>query len=143
MRKPQTYLKEKFLRTATGVGLSWDLFKNTVYWIVKGKIAFKNVINQMVEIGVGSFPVVFLTSIFTGMVLALQTGLASRRILGEPVYVGTVVAFSMLKELGPVLSSVILSGRVGASIAAELGTMKVTEQIEALFTLGTNPVRYL
>jgi phospholipid/cholesterol/gamma-HCH transport system permease protein len=98
---------------------------------------------QMVEIGWRSAPVIVLTSFFTGMVLALQTGSSSRNIFNEPVYIGTVVGFSLVKELGPVLTAIVIAGRVGASIAAELGTMKVTEQIDALYTLGTNPVRYL
>ncbi len=98
---------------------------------------------QMVEIGMRSFPVIGLTSLFTGMVLALQAGTSSKNIFNEPVYIGTVVGFSLIKELGPVLTAIVISGRVGASIAAELGTMKVTEQLDALYTLGTNPVKYL
>jgi phospholipid/cholesterol/gamma-HCH transport system permease protein len=77
------------------------------------------------------------------MVLALQTGYSFRKVFNEPIYVGTVVGLSLTKELGPVLTAVVVAGRVGAAIAAELGTMKVTEQLDALYTLGTNPVRYL
>jgi len=77
------------------------------------------------------------------MVLALQTGFSFRKVFNEPLYVGTVVGLSLTKELGPVLTAVVVAGRVGAAIAAELGTMKVTEQIDALYTLGTNPVKYL
>ncbi len=119
------------------------LFHQIIKWMFTKPIEFKNIYHQMVEIGVNSLPVTSLTALFTGMVLALQTGSASKNILNEPLYVGTAVAFSMVKELGPVLTSIVISGRVGASIAAELGTMKVTEQIDALHTLGTNPVKYL
>src|SRR5262249_28721418 len=102
-----------------------------------------SVIDQMVAMGVDSLAVTTLTSLFTGMVLALQTGFSFRKVFNEPLYVGTVVGLSLTKELGPVLTAVVVSGRVGAAIAAELGTMKVTEQLDALYTLGTNPVRYL
>ena len=97
----------------------------------------------MAEIGVSSFAVVGLTSLFTGMVLAFQSGFSFIKVFNEPLYVGSVVGLSLVKELGPVLTSVVLAGRVGASITAELGTMNVTEQIDALYTLGTSPVRYL
>jgi phospholipid/cholesterol/gamma-HCH transport system permease protein len=103
----------------------------------------KIVFQQMEEIGVNSFPVTALTSLFTGMVLALQTGFSFRKVFNEPIYVGTVVGLSLVKELGPVLTAVVVSGRVGAAIAAELGTMKVTEQLDALYTLGTSPAKYL
>lgn len=102
----------------------------------------KNIIKQMQEIGVRSLPVVFITAIFTGMVLALQTYTGFKRFGAESV-VATVVAMSMTRELGPVLTALIVAGRAGAAMAAELGTMRVTEQIDALETLATNPVKYL
>ena len=97
----------------------------------------------MGRIGVESFPVTAMTSFFTGMVLALQTGATSKHFFNVPLFVGTVVSFSIVMELGPVMTAIVVSGRAGAAIAAELGTMKVTEQIDALYTLGTDPVRYL
>src|SRR5207248_2206740 len=112
-----------------------------IYWLRSAER--ENVMAQMVSVGVDSMPVTILTSLFTGMVLALQTGFSFRKVFNEPVYVGTVVGLSLVKELGPVLTAVVVAGRVGAAIAAELGTMKVTEQLDALYTLGTNPVRYL
>jgi len=133
----------RILRLATGVGQAAALVIDTFSWIGKGVFGGRNTVIQMTEIGWSSAPVIALTSLFTGMVLALQTGSSSRNIFNEPVYLGTVVGFSLVKELGPVLTSIVISGRVGASIAAELGTMKVTEQLDALSTLGTNPVRYL
>ena len=111
--------------------------------IFKLEINYKNTIDQMVEVGWRSTPIVILTSFFTGMVLALQVGNATSNLFNEPVYVGTVTGFSMVIELGPVLTSIVVTGRVGAAITAEIGTMKVTEQLDALYTLGTSPVRYL
>lgn len=102
----------------------------------------KNTIKQMLEVGVRSMPVVLVTAIFTGMVFALQTYTAFKR-FGAVELVGTVVALSMTRELGPVLTGLIVAGRAGAAMAAELGTMRVTEQIDALETLATNPVKYL
>jgi phospholipid/cholesterol/gamma-HCH transport system permease protein len=96
----------------------------------------------MEEVGIRSFPVVTITSAFTGMVLALQSFTGFKRFDAETM-VGTVVALSMTRELGPVLTGLMVSGRVGSAMAAELGTMRVTEQIDALFTLGTNPIQYL
>ena len=97
---------------------------------------------QMVEIGYYSLPVVGLTAIFTGMVLALQSHTGFARFSAEGA-VSTVVVISMTRELGPVLASLMVAGRVGAAMAAELGTMRVTEQIDALSTLSTNPFKYL
>lgn len=134
---------QTILETAAGVGKGANLLFQTLYWISRGKIDWRNTVIQMMEVGWESFPVIALTSLFTGMVLALQTGASSSNIFNEPVYIGTVVGFSLVKELGPVLTCIVISGRSGASIAAEIGTMKVTEQLDALYTLGTNPVRYL
>lgn len=99
--------------------------------------------HQIYEIGVRSTPVCLMTSAAVGMVLALQTGMASISVLNEPAYIGTVVTFSLIKELGPILTAVVLVGRVGAAITAEIGTMRVTEQIDAMYTLGTEPIKYL
>ncbi len=102
----------------------------------------KSIVRQMVEIGIRSLPVVLITAIFTGMVFALQTYTGFKRFGAEAV-VGTVVALSMTRELGPVLTGLIVAGRAGAAMAAELGTMRVSEQIDALETLATNPIKYL
>ncbi|MDI6641157.1 MAG: ABC transporter permease [Elusimicrobiota bacterium] len=136
-------LSQRFANLLIGLGKSVVLFQNTVFAIFQRPLETKNIISQMLETGVRSLPVTSLTSLFTGMVLALQTGYSSRYVFNEPLYVGTVVAFSLIKELAPVLTAVVVTGRVGAAITAELGTMKVTEQIDALYTLGTNPVKYL
>ena len=97
---------------------------------------------QLLEIGYFSLPVVGLTAIFTGMVLALQSYTGFARFSAEGA-VATVVVLSMTRELGPVLAALMVAGRMGASMAAEIGTMRVTEQIDALTTLSTNPYKYL
>jgi phospholipid/cholesterol/gamma-HCH transport system permease protein len=97
---------------------------------------------QMVDIGYYSLPVVGLTAIFTGMVLALQSYSGFARFSAESA-VATVVVISITRELGPVLAALMVAGRIGASMAAEIGTMRVTEQIDALTTLSTNPYKYL
>ncbi len=133
----------QFLDFASMLGRVTQLIVQTSQWIARGAVDTRTTVQQMIEIGINSSPVIGLSSLFTGMVLALQTGASSRNIFNEPIYIGTVVGFSLVKELGPVLTAVVMAGRVGASIAAEIGTMKVTEQVDALYTLGTNPVRYL
>lgn len=97
---------------------------------------------QMIEIGYYSLPVVGLTAIFTGMVLALQSFTGFARFSAESA-IPNVVVISITRELGPVLAGLMVAGRVGAAIAAEIGTMRVTEQIDALTTLSTNPLKYL
>ncbi len=119
------------------------LLYRTFFWIFKSNTNKRNFFLQLQEMGARTFPVTSLTLLFTGMVLALQTGYAFIRVFNEPLYVGRLVSASIVKELGPVMTAVVFSGRVGAAVAAELGTMKVTEQIDALYTLGTNPVKYL
>lgn len=136
-------VSKKIYVSIESIGELSTMFYKTILYILKGIINRKNTIDQMFEVGVRSFPVIGLTSLFTGMVLALQTGASSRNIFNEPLYIGTVVGFSLVKELAPVLTAVVISGRVGAAIAAEIGSMKVTEQLDALYTLGTNPIKYL
>lgn len=97
---------------------------------------------QMVDIGYYSLPVVGLTAAFTGMVLALQSYTGFSRFSAEGA-VATVVVLSVTRELSPVLAGLMVAGRIGAAMAAEIGTMRVTEQIDALSTLSTNPIRYL
>ncbi len=103
---------------------------------------FHDVVEQLDAIGWGSLTVVLLTGIFTGAVLALQSGLTLDQFGARPV-VGRLVSASMVKELGPVLTALMLAGRVGSGIAAELGSMVVTDQINALRALGTDPIRKL
>jgi phospholipid/cholesterol/gamma-HCH transport system permease protein len=99
-------------------------------------------VRQMEQIGVRSLGVAGITTIFTGMVLALQTAL-SLPSLGIKYYIGSVVAKSLVRELGPVLTALIVGGRIGSGMTAEIGTMKVTEQIDALRSMATDPVKKL
>jgi len=97
---------------------------------------------QMDTIGVGSINIVVLTGLFTGMVLALQTAL-SLETFGAKNYVGRVVSLSMVRELGPVLTALMVAGRMGSGIAAELGSMVVTDQVNAMRAMGSDPIRKL
>lgn len=103
---------------------------------------FKHVIRQMAHLGVDSLLIVKLTTLFTGMVLTVQTAHEFIK-YGAQASVGGVVAIAMGRELSPVLTGVVVAGRVGAAIAAEIGSMKVTEQIDALRVMATNPIAYL
>jgi len=100
------------------------------------------ILRQMIEIGYFSLPVVGLTTIFAGMVLALQSYTGFSRFSAEGA-IANVVVLSITRELGPVLAGLMVTGRIGASMAAEIGTMRVTEQLDALTTLSTNPFKYL
>lgn len=102
----------------------------------------RHVVRQFIDIGYYSLPVVGLTALFTGMVLALQSYTGFARFNAEGA-VASVVALSVTRELAPVLAGLMVAGRIGASMAAEIGTMKVTEQLDALRTLSTNPFQYL
>jgi phospholipid/cholesterol/gamma-HCH transport system permease protein len=103
---------------------------------------FRDVVEQFESIGIGSLTVVLLAGFFTGAVLALQTGITLDQFGARP-FVGRLVSASMVKELGPVLTGLMLAGRIGSGIAAELGSMVVTDQINALRALGTDPIRKL
>ena len=118
------------------------LLSDTIRKMVTPPYDIPNAIKQMQEVGVRSLPVVLVTGLFTGMVLALQSYTGFKR-FGAETLVGTVVGLSMTREMGPVLTGLIVAGRAGAAMAAELGTMRVTEQIDALETLATNPIKYL
>lgn len=109
---------------------------------VRPPFYLRNLVDQLWTIGYNSLPVVGLTAVFTGAVLALQSYTGFSR-FAAPSAIPTVVVVSITRELGPVLASLMVAGRVGAAIAAELGTMRVTEQIDALETLATNPMKYL
>ncbi|MDE1146110.1 MAG: ABC transporter permease [Azospirillaceae bacterium] len=100
------------------------------------------ILRQMREIGYNSLPVVGLTALFTGMVLALQSYNGFARFNASSA-IATVVVLSITRELGPVMAGLMVAGRVGAAMAAEIGTMRVTEQVDALSTLSTNPYKYL
>lgn len=114
-----------------------------IYWTFNRRYDAKNLFNQMYEVGVSSFPIILITAFATGMVLALQLGLVMKNWFGYPLFVGMTVSFSFAKELSPILTSIIIAGRIGAAITAEIGSMKITEQIDALYSLGAHPIQYL
>ncbi|MEM7816755.1 MAG: ABC transporter permease [Candidatus Aenigmatarchaeota archaeon] len=131
----------KFIR---GITL---LFLETLYWIFLGPFKGKsprleNIFSQMIFTGIRSILIVFFVTLFTGIVLAMQTAYQLEK-MGAVLYVASLVAISLCRELSPVLTSLVVAGRVGSSISAELGTMKVSEQIEALETMAIDPVRFL
>ncbi|HET7704493.1 MAG TPA: ABC transporter permease [Thermoanaerobaculia bacterium] len=131
-----------FIRFSEQTGLWFRMLWRTMVWGIKSPYEVREWSRQMVRVGVDSIPVVFLTTMFTGMVLALQTYTGFQRVHAEN-FVGSVVALAMLRELSPVLVGLMVTGRVGSSMAAEIGTMRVTEQLDALKALATDPVHYL
>jgi phospholipid/cholesterol/gamma-HCH transport system permease protein len=134
----QTWLKKAALEMQEYV----RLLAASARGVVTPPIYYHDIVEQFDAIGVGSMTVVLLTGFFTGAVLALQSGLTLDQFGARPV-VGRLVSASMVKELGPVLTGLMLTGRIGSGIAAELGSMVVTDQINALRALGTDPIRKL
>lgn len=131
-----------FLRLFEQTGIWFRMLWQTAAWSVRPPFEIGEWLRQMVRLGVDSIPVVFLTTMFTGMVMALQMWNGFHRVHAEN-FVGSAVALAMLRELSPVLVALMVTGRVGSSMAAEIGTMRVTEQIDALEALATDPVQYL
>lgn len=131
-----------FLNFSQSVGEMCQLLAATILWC---RTVFKNldkVLSQMGQVGADTLPIATLTAVFVGFVLALQTGVALQT-YGQEANIGAVVALSMTRELGPVLTAILVIGRIGAAITAEIATMSVSEEVDALKTLGINPVRYL
>ena len=118
------------------------LFISVLGWMFTPPLKLHNIFKQMEFVGVKSIFVVVLTGTFTGMVLALQ-GYHGFRMFSAESLVGSTVALSMTRELGPVLTSLMVTARAGSAMAAELGTMRVTEQIDALYVMAANPVKHL
>jgi phospholipid/cholesterol/gamma-HCH transport system permease protein len=114
----------------------------TFIWLCWRLPRREQIVHSFYTIGVLSLPVVMLTGMFIGMVLAVQTFPQFKQI-GMETMLGGVISLSLVRELGPVLAATMLAGRVGSSVAAELGTMRVTEQIDALSSMGVNPIHYL
>jgi phospholipid/cholesterol/gamma-HCH transport system permease protein len=118
--------------------LSWE----TLLAALSPPFELRELVRQVDEIGIKSLSIASITALFTGMVLALQTSVGLTR-FGAKLYVGSIVSMAMVRELGPTLTAVILAGRVGSGITAELGSMVVTEQVDALRAIGASPVRKL
>jgi phospholipid/cholesterol/gamma-HCH transport system permease protein len=136
------WLGRGLLGVLHAVGRFFVLVGQTLHGAVRPPYAPRAAAQQFVRVGVDSIPVVLLTALFTGGVLALQTFKGFSRFHAEG-YIGSVVALSMLRELAPVLTALMVTGRAGSAMAAELGSMRVTEQIDALVALATDPVQYL
>lgn len=142
MKRAIRRLGENALNFFVYIGGVFHLLVGTVFQVFVPPLRRKELFTQMYRIGVLSLPIVFLVALFTGMVLALQSAYQLTK-MNAQMYISSLVALSVVRELGPVLTALVVAGRVGASITAELGTMKVTEQIDALQTLAANPVKYL
>jgi len=135
-------LSERAKASVLGVQDYLMLVWRTLHAIVTPPRYPNEILGQMDSLGVGSLSIVVLTGMFTGMVLALQSS-ATLDVFGARPYVGRLVSLSMVRELGPVLTALMVAGRVGSGMAAELGSMVVTQQIDALRVLGTDPIRKL
>jgi phospholipid/cholesterol/gamma-HCH transport system permease protein len=137
-----THLNQSAKSKVLAIQEYFALAGNAVRFIFARPFYAQDVIQQMDEIGVKSLGIVMLTGLFTGMVLALQSSVQLKT-FGATLYIGNLVSASMIRELGPVLAGLMVAGRVGSGIAAQLGSMRVTEQIDALNTLGTDPIKKL
>jgi phospholipid/cholesterol/gamma-HCH transport system permease protein len=124
------------------VGRFFEMLWGVLTWTPRRPFDWRQWAQQMVRVGVNSLPVILLTAMFTGMVMALQTTATLQR-FGAERYVGSLVALSMVRELAAVLGGLIIAGRSGSAMGAELGSMRVTEQIDALEVMATNPIHYL
>lgn len=122
-------------------GLS-NLASQSFYWAFIPPFKKERIFEQAKKAGVDSLPIISLVGFFIGMIMALQTAYQMQR-LGSEMYIASIVALSLVRELGPVITALVVAGRVGAAITAEIGSMQVTEQIDALETLATNPIKYL
>ena len=118
------------------------LLLRSLYWMFRPPYRWRVLFKEMEKFGVSSFSVVFITSLFTGMVLALETYTGLKKFNAETI-IGSIVAVSMFRELGPVLTALVVTGRAGSAMAAELGTMRVTEQVDAMYTMAVDPIHYL
>lgn len=139
-------MKKSPLRPLIGfveyVGKVAALFATTISCLVRLAVDWPMTVFHMSNMGINSMPIVFLVVGFTGMILSVQITEQAVR-FGTTQFIGGAIAFVMVRELAPVLTAVVMAGRVGSAIASELGSMKVSEQIDALRSLATNPVQYL
>lgn len=126
----------------TAMGRFGVFFGRALFWLMIPPFKVRQLLHRVSFIGVRSMSIVLLTGAFTGMVLGLQGVLMLRRV-GSEAFVGPAVAVSLIRELGPVLSALMVTGRAGSALAAEIGVMRITEQIDALTVMALNPIRYL
>lgn len=140
--KLQNNFFKKFERLLFFLGGIANLAVQGFYWIVVPPYKKKRILEQAQKAGLDSLPIVSLIAFSLGVILAFQISYLMRR-LGSEMYIASIVALSIVRELGPVITALVVAGRVGAAITAEIGSMQVTEQIDALETLATNPIKYL
>ncbi|NJC86945.1 MAG: ABC transporter permease [Desulfuromonas sp.] len=133
---------QKLLNMAQAAGEMLALLAETLYFTKEAPRNLPSITRQMSDIGIGTLPIAMLLSLFVGMVLSLQTG-SELALYGTQEAIGSIVGLSMVRELGPMMTSLLVAGRIGSAMAAEVGAMKVYEEIDALRTLEINPVRYL
>ncbi len=136
------YLLGRAVDAVEGFGSALILLGQSAAWLVRPPFRGRLFLQQMEFIGAGSMFIVLLTGMFTGMVFAVQT-IQTFRLFNAETLVGSVVALALMRELAPVLTALMVTGRVASAIATELGTMAVTEQIDALSTMAVHPVQYL
>jgi phospholipid/cholesterol/gamma-HCH transport system permease protein len=131
-----------FISLLSTMGHMFIFLINSLYYIFVPPFKFKLLLREIRFIGTKSLTVILLMGSFTGMVLALQIFYTLRKV-GSEAYLGPAVALSLIRELGPVLSALTVTGRAGSAITAEIGIMRISEQIDALISMGLNPTRYL
>lgn len=136
------FVGRKLLRLFQGTGEIVILLLQTIFYFKEAPRNLPSIFRQLSEIGVGTLPITALMALFVGMVLALQTG-SQLALYGTQDVIGAIVGLSMVKELGPVMTSLLVAGRIGSAMAAEVGAMEVYEEIDALKTFQISPVRYL
>lgn len=140
-------LGRRALSHLEGIHQASSLINETIYWLFVGPLKRKgfrwpSTVNQMVLIGYEAVPIVSLISLAVGVIMALQAAYQLRR-FGALIYVADLVGISITRELGPLLTAIILAGRSGSAFAAEIGSMKVAEEVDALVAMGLNPVKFL
>ena len=135
-------MRESLVYLIESLGAYTQMLRSVGRDIITRKVEGNEVLKQITFIGLNSLPIVALTAIFTGMVLALQTAYGLQR-FGAKTYVGNITSLSLIRELGPVLAAVMVAGRIGAGVAAEIASMVVTEQVDAIRSMGADPVRKL
>lgn len=133
---------QRFLDFLNFLGGLGALFLQMLRWVFTPPFEVRRTLIQAKRTGLDSLPIISVISLFIGLILALQTAYLMQR-LGSEMYIASIVALSIVRELGPVITALVIAGRVGAAIAAEIGTMQVTEQVDALKTLAYSPIKYL
>lgn len=141
------FLGRKVFFLLKNINAASRLINNTFYWTFaapfKGKrVRFKAAISEMVKTGYNSVPIVATISLFVGIILALQSAYQLKKV-GALIYVANLVGVSLTRELSPIITAIIVSGRSGSAFAAEIGSMKASEEVDALISMGINPIRYL